>query len=353
MKKESKSIYTLKSPWKEHTHNVWLASVLNISRNLAKFKFPSKLDKSRQNQIISLIHENLKTCKELQNPSLFQAEDLDILEKEYLLEHFLTSDDFYQAHGGEGFIIDETQCFLAVVNLKNHLQLRLIETQQEIEKAWNHLVKIEGHLSRSLDFAFNSQFGFLTANPAHCGTALQVSLYLHIPATIHMGELPELLDLEKEEEVQAFGLQGNVQEVIGDILVAQNTCTLGLSEEYILTSMRIWATRAVVNEINLRKKLTQNGNEQIKNKVTRALGLLTHSYQLELIEALNALSLVKLGVEIGWIQAPPDLNLNDVLFSCRRSHLMQLIQEKVEIPQLPKKRAEYLHTIGERLSLVL
>ena len=81
------------------------------------------------------------------------------------------------------------------------------------------------------------------------------------------------------------------------------------------------------------------------------MGLLTHSYQLELIEALNALSLVKLGVEIGWIQAPEGLNLNDVLFGCRRAHLIHQVGEKVEIPELPKKRAQYLQNIATTLKL--
>ena len=353
MTKESEAIFGLKSPWAEHAHNVWLASVLGISRNLSRFKFPSKLDKERQDQTLKIVHDSLKKCDTIPSPALYRAEEIDILEKEFLLEHFLATDDFYQAHGSEGFITDQSSSFLAVVNHKDHLQLRVVDTHQEIEKSWNRLVKIEGALSKEIDFAYNSQFGFLTSDPRNCGTGLKVSLYLHIPATIHMGELSELLDREKEEEVVAVGLQGNVQEVIGDILVAQNSCTLGLTEEYILTSMRMWATRAVVTEINLRKKLMHGENEALKNKVTRALGLLTHSYQLELIEALNALSLVKLGAEIGWIQSPPEINLNDVLFGCRRAHLIHEMGEKIEIPELPKKRAQYLQKIASRLTLAI
>ncbi len=353
MTKAHDAIYGLKSPWAEHAHNIWLASVLGFSRNLSRFKFPDKLDKARREQTLTHVYDSLKKCDTLSSPTLYRADEIDILEKEFLLEHFLATDDFYQAHGSDGFITDATSSFLAVVNLKDHLQLRVLDTHQEIEKSWNRLVKIEGALSKSLDFAFNSQFGFLTADPRKCGTALKISLYLHLPATIHMGELSELLDREKEEEVVAVGLQGHVDEVIGGILVAQNSCTLGLTEEYILTSMRMWATRAVVNEINLRKKLVHGDHEALKNKVTRALGLLTHSYQLELIEALNALSLVKLGTEIGWIQAPKEINLNDIFFGCRRAHLIHQMGIKIEIPELPKKRAQYLHEMASKLTLAI
>jgi protein arginine kinase len=352
-KSELHPIFRLKNPWEKHSHNVWLATSLSLSRNLQKYKFPSKLDKAREQQIISLIFESLSNCAELSKPELFRSEDIGPLQKEFLLEHFLIPNGFYQAHAGEGFVIDESAEFLAVLNLHDHIQLNLLDTQQEIEKSWNKLVKIEGHMGKTLDFAFHPRFGFLTADPRRSGTALTLALYLHIPAVIHTGELAELLEREKEEEVEAVGLQGKTSEMIGDILVARNTCTTGLTEEYILTTMRMWATRAVVAEISIRKKLMENNNEQIKNKVTRALGLLTHSYQLEVIEALNALSLVKLGIEIGWIMAPATLNMNQVLFNCRRAHLINLLEEKVDIPDLPRKRAEYLHDIASQLTLAI
>ena len=352
-KNESHPLFRLKNPWEKHSHNVWLATTLSLSRNLQRFKFCSKLDKAREQQIISLIFENLSTSSELKKPELYRSEDIDPLQKEFLLEHFLVQNDFHHAHAGEGFAVDESGEFLGVFNLQDHLQLNLLDTQQEIEKSWNKLVKIEAHLGKTLDFAFHPRFGFLTADPRNCGTALKTTLFLHIPAVIHTGELAELIERDKEEEVEAVGLQGKTTEMIGDILVVRNTCTVGLTEEYILTTMRMWATRAVVAEISIRKKLMENNNEQIKNKVTRALGLLTHSYQLEAIEALNALSLVKLGIEIGWILPPPNLNLNYILFSCRRAHLINTLEDKVDIPELPRKRAEYLHEIASRLTLAI
>lgn len=356
MKKEGSEgypLFHLKSPWESHSHNVWLASSLSLMRNLGKYKYPAKLDKEREQQIVSLIYDSFKDAPQFNGPSLFRSEEMSPLQKEFLLEHFLVLDGFHKAHAGEGFILDENGEFLAVVNLQDHLQLNMIDTQQELEKSWNRLVKIEGHLGKSLDFAFQPRFGFLTADPRHAGTGLVITLFLHIPAVIHMGELSELLEQEKEEEISAFGLQGKTSELIGDILVVRNTCTLGLTEEYILTAMRMWATRAVVAEVSIRKKILETNNEQIKNRVARALGLLTHSYQLEVIEALNALSLVKLGVEIGWVVAPASTNLNQIMFDCRRAHLMSVLGKQIEIPELSRKRAEYLHDIASQFSLAV
>jgi len=350
---QSDYIYHLKSPWAEQTHQVWLASTLSLTRNLAQFPFPAKLDSDRLHQTIDLIYEGLKEQPLLQEPKLLHSEQLDPIEREFLHEHFLAPDALYKAHGGEGFVADASGQFLSVINLNNHLQLNYVDMQQDIEKSWNHLIKIEAALGKKVNFSFNNRFGFLTADPNICGTAFQVTLYLHIPAVIHSGELSELLEKEKEEEVTAVGLQGSSTEMIGDIVVAQNICTLGLTEEYILATMRMWATRAVVAEISQRKALMQNDNEQMKNKVTRALGVLTHSYQLETIEALNALSLVKLGVDIGWIGAPSDLNLNQLLFDCRRAHLLNIVGRETSVPDLPKERARYLKQVANTLKLTI
>lgn len=350
-KSKTHPIFQLKNPWALPTHTVWLASTLGVSRNLKNFKFPGHLDGGRQAQVLSLLWEAFQSAPQLHTPTLYRTPELDPIQREFLLEHFLIPEGFLHTHAGDGFVVDESATLLAMINIHEHLHMVVLDTQQELESSWNRLVHIESHLGKSLDFAFNPRFGFLTADPHHAGTGLRVTLYLHIPAIIHMGELPELLEHEKEEEVAAVGLQGKTSEMIGDILLAHNTCTLGLSEEYILTSMRMWATRAVVAELNVRKKILATNEERIKNKVMRALGLLSHSYQLEVIELLNAVSLVKLGVELGWIEAPPTLNLTDTLFHCRRAHLIGLSPEAIAVPELPRHRAEYARKLALQLVL--
>ncbi len=236
----------LKNPWEKHAHNVWLASTLSVSRNLSKFKFPNKLDKAREDQVISLLFEELKTCPNLSHPSLYRSESIGPIQKEFLLEHFMVTNDFYRAHSGEGFVTDRKWYLSGRSQFGRPLsKMLLIDTQQEIEKScgmnWSKMKHI---WKKTLDFAFSPRFGFLTADPRSSGTGLVVTLFLHIPAIIHTGELPELLEKEKEEDVEAVGMQGKTTEMIGDILVARNICTLGLTEEYILTTMRMWATKS-------------------------------------------------------------------------------------------------------------
>ena len=76
---------------------------------------------------ISLLSKTLLHSKNLKNPVLIKTEDIGPAEKEYLVEHFLSSQSFHQAHSGEAFILDESGKFLTTLNVNNHVQFELID----------------------------------------------------------------------------------------------------------------------------------------------------------------------------------------------------------------------------------
>lgn len=58
----------------------------------------------------------------------------------------------------------------------------------------------------------------------------------------------------------------------------------------------------LIEENSARNVLRSSQSADTKDKISRAYGILTHSYQIDAIEALNAISLLKLGVEMGWVE---------------------------------------------------
>jgi protein arginine kinase len=88
------------------------------------------------------------------------------------------------------------------------------------------------------------------------------------------------------------------------------------------------------------------------DQVSRAYALLTHSYQIEEIEALNALSVLKLGVDLEWVKGVTTEALNALFFSCRRSHLLTHFKEEIKQEELAHKRAEFIHKTINKASLI-
>lgn len=334
--------------WENSYQTIHLASRLAMQRNIDKFCFPGKMSSDRRQQVVALVLKQLGHCALISDPQALKGEEMHPLDKEFVMEHFLSLASFQQVHSGEAFAFDQGKSsFMLGINLQDHLQLVLIDPQAELEESWNWLTSIENQLGEQLGYAYSPTFGFLTADPHSCGTALHASLYLQLPALQQTRRLQRLLK-ELDGGVTAVGLQGSPTEFVGDLVVLQNSYTLGLTEEKILSLLRGAMTKLELQEVAARKEISQNAHPEIKDHVSRAYGILLHSYQLEVSEALNALSLLKLGTEVGWVEGIEMNQLHRLFFGCRRAHLLHHLgthppSDGQEGQQLLHLRADYLH----------
>ncbi|MCB1112222.1 MAG: protein arginine kinase [Chlamydiales bacterium] len=340
-----------KNPWQDSDNKIWLASSITLFRNLEKFNFPGKLNSEKRNTIIDLISKELLKIKDLNSPVITRAEEMTPIDKEFLMEHFLSTEVFQQAHAGEAFCLDSSATFMASINMLDHLHFTLIEYHGELENAWNNLIKVETKLGKTIQYAFSPRYGFLTADATNCGTAMKVAVFLQLPALIHSEKIDEILQQHTNENFEITGLHGSPTEIVGDIIKIQNNYTLGLTEENNISAVRNLTTKLMLEENSVRSHTKQNESADMKDRVSRAYGILMHSYQIEAIEALNALSLIKLGVDFNWIEGVSIKELNELFFNCRRAHL--LCQAKEEFPQekLPHQRAEFIHNALKKVKL--
>lgn len=341
-KTEPLTLHSLKNPWADNDNNIWLASSVRLHRNLDKILFPAKLSVEKRQEVVSIIRDGL-AASETPDLTLIRSEDLTPMDREFLSEHFLGIESFQQAHAGEAFLLDRTGQFVAVVNVKDHLHLLITECHEDTEDAWERIVDLETGIGSSVNYAFSSRFGFLTSDFMQSGTGLLVNVYLHVPGIIHSGQLADILDKQAGDEITATGIQGGLTELTGDVLTVRNTCTLGVTEETILSSVKICATKLLVTERGIRTALKNGEGTEMKNRVARAFGLLRHSYHLDTLESLSALSLLKLGIDVGWVEGTEHRPLNQLFFNCQRAHLMALHKNKLEPEELPRKRAELIH----------
>lgn len=332
-------------PWDKKCSAIWPASSFFLRRNLLRNSFPGKLDADLSMQVLDVLKEAFSKLPDSEKFTYLSAESLGAQEKEFLAEHFLCQEGWQNASKGQAFIIDESSHFLAILNMQDHLMLQWIDCKGEWEKAWSSLNQIETSIGQNLDYAFSPRFGYLTSDPKLCGTALNVACYLHLPCLIASEQLPDLLLRHKERSVQALSiLDGDKSELVGDFLVLKNSYTLGLTEESILRDLHITATKLILSEQTQRLKYKEAPSPDIKDSLSRAYGLLMHSYQLQTKETLNAISQIKLGIDLGWIKGMLDEEINEIFFRCRRAHLQQVNgHTHLDKKELAHIRAEYLH----------
>jgi protein arginine kinase len=330
-------------PWADINNEIWLASTLELHRNVDKYLFPIRLEASRRGQLLKLIEQSIVKLPQLTQPRFLPAEELQPTDKELLAEHFLVATNLQQAHIGEGFIVDQTGRFLAICNMRDHLALLHLDWKGELEDQWNHLAALETDVGKSMAYAFSNRFGFLTSDPFQCGTGLIIHCYLHLPALIHTGQLQEVLQVQ--EEISCTSLLGEGEGFVGDLVVIRNSATIGTTEESIVAALRQATTRLMAAEKSARSTLADKKEVALRDKVGRAFGILANSLQLQAAEALDQLSLLKLGVHLGWITGITPALCNQLYFLTRRGHLSAHLQRALEPEEVPQQRATLLRDL--------
>lgn len=323
-------------PWNASVHPLWLGSSLCLRRNLSLYPFPSKLSTKEMQKIQNLIKESLK--KIFLKGAFYPLEKLTPIERQALLETFPNLTIHNGLSEGQALIIDETGKRIISINGQDHVILMLQDLDAHWENSFQTLMDLEDQISLLLPFAFDDRFGYLTSSPLHAGTGFEAYFYLHLPCLLRKG-LHELPD-----SITYMSLEGTLESFLGDIVVLKNAYCLGISESILLKNLFSQAMKLILAEEEERKMQKKKPSEEIKDLVSRAVGLLLHSYQLSTKETIDALSLLKLGIDLGFIRDISHQKLNELFFLCQRGHLsltkkVQDVDEKT----IAHDRASLLH----------
>lgn len=339
-------------PWEKNTNSIWLASTISLHRNIDKFNFPQKLDVEKRHLVSQLVTDTFKTIPALSNISVFPAGSIHPIDREFLTEHFLVFEPTRDDQHGQDLVTEKSGTLLIQINANDHLEMSVIEPTGELERALSRLLNIEQEIEKHLPFSFSNHFGYLTSDPCQSGTGLIVNAYVHIPALISRGGYRKAIDGEKHEGLLFTSLQGNPEDLIGDLLVVRNRWTLGVAEETIISSIRNAVLKISAEERALRESMKEQKETKLIDRISRAIGTLQHSFTIDTSEALRALSQIKFGIELGWVEGMSLETVNELFFDCRRAHLAKKINPaSYTTPQLYSDRAQYFRGLMEKVVL--
>ena len=80
-----------------------------------------------------------------------------------------------------------------MINEEHHLRIQSIIPGLNIYRSYNEVMKIEKDLEKKLNFSYDKNFGYLTACPTNLGTALRVSVIVHLPAIVVSSKVEDFI----------------------------------------------------------------------------------------------------------------------------------------------------------------
>jgi protein arginine kinase len=328
--------------------SVVLMTRVRFARNLARYPFPGWAEEGQRREVLATCLAAVAGLKEMKKAISAEMSDLTDLEKQILFERHLISRELMGTKTGSGFVIARDQTAAVMINEEDHLRVQVIKGGFQFRKVWNAIAALDSGLEEALDFAFSPTLGYLTACPTNVGTGMRASAMMHLPALVIAGQMDKVVRAVNQLGIAVRGLFGEGSDATGSIFQISNQTTLGESEEEILRRLTAVLATVIEQENNVRERLLESEPAKINDKVGRAYGILRNAFVLGSTEAMNMLSLIRLGVDLQLLPADLRPSIDRLFIACQPGHVQYTAKRPVESAERDVIRAKLLRAEFEK-----
>lgn len=325
-------------------NSVVLTSRIRLARNLVDEPFPGWAKKSQRRGIFGKLRASVEALPVMKDGFSQELGALEAMRKQVLVERHLISRELAARSEAAGVVIDRRQNFSFLLNEEDHLRMQAIRTGLALEAAFKALDKLDDQLAERLDFAFDSKFGYLTACPTNLGTGLRASVMLHLPGLVLSDLAGKVLRGVAQLGLAVRGIYGEGSESLGNLFQISNQSTLGESEETIIRRLERVASDIAGHERNARDKLLEETPHMVMDRVGRAYGVLRHAWMLESKEALQHISMLRLGGDLGLLEDGTVAVCDALLLEIQPAHLQFLAGTGLNPEERDAIRAEIIRS---------
>ncbi len=317
-----------------------MTSRVRLARNLRGFPFPGYSHENQRIQLMDLARPIVEELPEMKDGYSESYADLGKIPKQVLVERHLISREHAARSAGCAVAVDRKQSISLMINEEDHFRIQGIRPGLDLRSAYEGVDRVDTELEEKLPYAFDGRLGYLTACPTNLGTGMRASVMLHLPALVITDQINQVVKAVGKIGLAVRGLYGEGTEALGNLFQISNQHTLGESESEIIAQIEKVIEGVVRSETTAREKLRADNPVMLRDQVGRAYAVLRHAYVLTSKEALNHLSMLRLGADLDLI---PDLDrglIDMQLLEIQPAHLQLSAARELSPEERDVMRAE-------------
>lgn len=328
----------------QEEHGAVLTSRIRLARNLRRHPFPGWATRDQRSAALQLMRPAVEALAAMKDAFSNELSELSSVQKQVLVERHLISREHAARSDGSAVVIERRQSFSFMLNEEDHLRMQAIRPGLQLTTAYLALGDLDKGLENGLEFAFDPTLGYLTTCPTNLGTGLRASAMLHLPALVLSDQIGQVLQAVNKIGLAVRGLYGEGTESLGNLYQISNQSTLGESEENIILRLERVISQVALHERNARAKLLEDDPSMVADKIGRAYGVLRHAHIIDSKEALNHLSLLRLGGNLGFFPAGTATLCDTLLMDIQPAHLQLHAGRKLSAEERDTIRAEIVRS---------
>ncbi len=330
--------------------DIVVSSRIRLARNLADFPFIRRCSDEDRVNIERTVRARMDSLSDWDDVSYVDIEDLSEIDRQFLVERQLISREIAESDGSRAVAMDPAERYSVMVNEEDHLRIQVMNSGLDLRAGWQEINALDDKLEGAILYAFHPKYGYLTACPTNVGTGLRVSVMLHLPALVITGQIDKVFRSMTRINVTVRGLYGEGSQYTGDFYQVSNQVTLGHSEDDLLALVGDEVVPRIIEyERKARSFLVDQGQQDLNDEVSRALGILSTAKKISSEETMHYLSKVRMGVNLGLIDNVEVGTINKLFIHTQPAHLQKLHGRLLGSSDRNIQRATYLqrHLDGE------
>ena len=316
-----------------------VSSRIRLARNLRDAAFPGWAGAEECEKLWQKLMPVLRAVPSLQPADAVGMGEVDELGKAILFERHLISRDHAEKGRGSGLVFRADEGLSVMVNEEDHLRLQAMRPGLDLKGTWEEIDRLDNEIDAKVDYAFSAQLGYLTACPTNVGTGLRASVMLHLPGLMLTNELNPILKGLGKIGLAVRGVGGEGTEATGNMFQVSNQMTLGDNEPSIIASLEQVVQEIIEHERNARVRLMDKKATIVRDHVGRSFGILSHAHILTSKEALDMLSGLRLGIDLGIFTSIDRKTVDELMLITQPGHLQKIEMKALKPKERDKVRA--------------
>ncbi len=319
-----------------------MSSRVRLARNVRGLAFPGWAKKPERVKALELIRPQVEGLPQMAGAFSGSMDSLTALERQILVERHLISREHAARSAGSGLVLSRDHSLCVMINEEDHLRMQSLRRGLQLKAAWQAMDEVDTQLEEKLEYSFSMELGYLTACPTNLGTGIRVSAMLHLPALVLGEQMNQVITAVNKLGLAVRGLYGEGTEALGNVFQVSNQMTLGENEADIVERLTKVVAQLIEHEENARGTLLEKKPKMVFNHVGRAYGILANAHSISSKEAMNLLSFMRLGIDLGCFPGIERPVLDDLFTGTQPAHLQRKHTEKLTADERDLLRADML-----------
>ena len=328
--------------------DVVISSRVRLSRNYEDLPFSPKLTPEYAEEVIERTADVVFNTEAGAAYTLLRISELEEDARNRLVEHHLISYDLLKYVNRAAAMVSSAGTITVMLNEEDHVRIQGLLPGLQLERSAEMALKLDEALEARYPFAFDHQWGFLTASPANTGTGMRSSVILHLPAITGAGQMGMVTQTIAKLGLTIRGLYGEGSEARGNLYQLSNQATLGRSEEDVIRTLSAATSQIVEHERSMREAAEKKDMLQLQDSLMRSWGELMCARLMTVREFMTRYSDIRYAASMGYLHAPLpalDVMMMDLqpgslgvraskLISPRESEILRAKLLREELPKL-------------------